>query len=166
MSYRLPDGSPVSYIGDGRDGRSLGERGQILTTAGRTAHVKWADGAITPHDVADIAPTNARGVQRAAVAVRDDFADSLEVGPIVATGLRATFDIEGEAGVINVLASAGHLVGFQAIAEDVQAYVEQRIRQDGNFREAARQLDEDEIDSVARVASLVLLRDAFGTVDE
>jgi hypothetical protein len=164
VPFRLPDGSSVSYIGDGHDGRALGERGQLLTTSGRTTHVKWADGTISPHDCDDIAPVNARLLREAVT--RDEFADSLEVGPIVATGLRATYETEGEAGVLNALASSGHLGGFQAIAEEIQGFAEQRIRQDGTFREAAAQLDEDEVDGLIRVAALVLLRDAFGTVDE
>lgn len=165
MSYQLPDGATVSYVGDGHDGRVLGERGQLLTTSGRVAHVKWADGAITPHDVEDVAPTSsARGAAR--LAVRDELEDSLDVGPVAHVGVRLAYEVEGEVGVLNVLASAGQLGAFQAIAEEVQTFTEQRIRQSGALREATSQLDEDEADGVARLAALVLLRDAFGQVDE
>lgn len=164
MPYQLPDGIRVSYVGDGRDGRTLGDRGELLTTAGHTAHVKWDTGGITPHDVEDIAPVSAR--IQAVAAERDDFADSLEVGPIQATGLRAAYEVEGDAGVLNALASGGHLADFQIIAEEVAAFTEQRIRQSGSLRMIGDQLDAEEVDGVVRVAALALLRDAFGAVDE
>jgi hypothetical protein len=165
VTYQIPDGAPVSYVGDGHDGRAIGERGQLLTTSGRVAHVKWADGAITPHDVEDVAPARAsHGAARALV--RDELEDSLDVGPVMHTGIRATYEVDGEAGVLNALASAGQLGGLQGIAEEVVTFTEQRIRQTGALHAVAGQLDEDEIDSVTRLAALVLLRDAFEQVDE
>lgn len=165
MPYQIPDGAQVSYVGDGHDGRALGERGQLLTTAGRIAHVKWGDGAITPHDVEDIAPTRAaHGAARAVV--RDELDDSLDVGPVAHVGIRATYEVDGEVGVLNALAGSGQLGAFQMIAEEVASFTEQRIRQSGALHAVAGQLDEDEVDSMTRLAALVLLRDAFGALDE
>lgn len=166
MSYHLPDGSPVSYVGSGHDGRTLGERGQLLTTSGRIGHVKWAaDDAITAHDVEDLAPTSARRAARTAV-VHDDLADSLDVGPLVATGVRQTLDTEGPAGVLNALSATGSLSDFSEIAEEAVAFVEQRVRASASFQQVARQIDDDEFDEVTSLAARVLLRDAFGAVDE
>ncbi len=160
MTYHLSDGAAISYIGDGHDGRRFGERGQLLTTSGRVAHVKWSDHSITPHDVEDLAPVSLRGAARAPV-VRDDLDDSLDVGPLVATGMRAVLDTEGSTGVLNAMASAGSLGEFPAIAEELVGLAEQRIRTSASFREVAAQLDDDEFDELSRLAAHVLLRDAF-----
>lgn len=162
MPIDLPEGSRVTYVGDGHDGRSLSDRGQLLAKSVRTGHVKWDDGAITLHYLADLALTRA---PRTAV-VRDEFADSLEVGTLQLTGMRRVLDEEGELGVLNVLASAGHLTGFSGIAEETFAFVQQQIRRDASMHEVIAQLDDDEADGVVRLAAQVLLRDAFAQADE
>lgn len=163
----MRDGQKVSYVGDGHDGRALGEHGQLLTTLGRTAHVKWAvDETITSVDRDDIVPANLRAAAARPAAPRDGLEDSLDVGPIASTGVRAALESEGPAGVINALASGGHLGDFPEIAEELVVLAEHRIRRSASFREVAVQLDEDEFDELTRLAALVLLRDAFsGEVD-
>lgn len=156
----LPEGSSVTYVGDGHDGRTLSDRGQLLAKAGQLGHVKWDDGAITPHYLDDLAP--APGTRHRAIAERDEFADSLEVGTLALTGMRRVLDEEGEAGVLTVLADAGHLASFPGIAEEVFGYAQQCIRRDASMSSVIAQLDDDEADGVIRMAAHALLRDCFG----
>jgi hypothetical protein len=154
----LREGMRVSYVGDGRDGRSLGDRGQLLVRQGSKGQVRWADGSITPHFLDDLESTS---MARLAAAASDGLEDSLDVGPIQATGVRATYDTDGSAGVLNQLAATGGLTSFAEIAEDARAFVAARIRQDPLLREATAALDDDEREDLIHVASHVLLRDAF-----
>jgi len=155
----LPEGSRVTYVGDGHDGRSLADRGMLLAKVGQLGHVKWSDGEITPHYLDDLAPAAKWGGHRRRVtAERDEFADSLEFGSLQLTGMRRVL---GEAGVLTMLANAGHLSSFAGIAEDALGYVQQQIRRDASMREVIAQLDDDEADGVVRMAARGLLRDAF-----
>lgn len=161
MSYDLSDGARVSYVGDETDGRALGDRGHLLVRQGSLGHVKWDDGTITPHRMDFLA--KAHGGPSVPHQRRDELDDSLDVGPIHATGVRGTYDTEGSPGVLNALSSSGALVAFPSIAEDALAFVAQRIRQETVFRQAATELDDDETEDLVRLASAVLLRDAFGS---
>jgi hypothetical protein len=162
VSQNLREGSRVSYVGDGSDGRSLGERGQILAINGRSGHVKWADSSITLVDLEfDVAPlASTTGAVRAPA--RDELDDSLDVGPIHAVGMAGVYEREGGAGVLNALAGTGQLSSFASIAEEARFFVEQRVRQDPDFCRVTAQLDPDEADELISLASHVLLRDAFG----
>lgn len=157
MDSFLPEGSRVSYIGDGSDGLALGARGELLSRTAGAGHVKWDDGKITLTELESLA-----SVSRRVSAPRDDLADSLDVGPIQAVGLRSVYDTEGGPGALSVMASNGALGGFPAIAEETMTFVAQRIRQDGCFREALAGLDDEESDELVSLAVSVLLRDAFG----
>lgn len=159
----LHEGSRVSYIGDGRDGRVLGEHGTLLVRSGSKGTVRWEDSSISDAYLDDLAP-----VTRGRVAVRDDslgLDDSLEVGSIQAIGVRGLFDREGSVGVLNAMATHGSLSGFSEIAQDALAYVAQRIRSEPAFREVVAQLDDDESEELFTTASQALLRDAFGEPD-
>lgn len=158
------EGMRVSYIGDGSDGRILGERGQILAITGRAAHVKWADSSITLVDLNDLGKL-ATPTRTAAVTPVDDLADSLEVGPVVAVGMRGVFEAEGSGGVLRALAATGQLSRFASIAEDVRTFTERQVREDPDVRRVTAQLDPEEGDELVSVATLALLRDAFGTAD-
>lgn len=165
-TYR--EGARVSYVGDGSDGRVLGERGQILSITGRCGHVKWADTSITLVALDDVLPVaSTTGAVRAAPApVRDDLDDSLDVGPVPHLGMRGVYETEGGVGVLNALASSGQLSSFGAIAEEARTFVEQQIRQDPSFCQVTAQLDPDEADELIALASHVLIRDAFGQVTD
>lgn len=162
------EGSHVSYVGDGRSGRALGERGQVLAITGRSGHVKWADRSITLEDLDDLALLRAGfGAARATAAFEpdDELADSLEVGPIQAAGMRGVYEAEGGAGVLSALASTGQLAGFASIAEEARLFAEARVRQDPDLARVAAQLDPEEADELVSLATAGLLRDAFGGVD-
>lgn len=166
MSNLPREGQSVSYVGDGRDGRTLGERGRLLYVSGRSGHVKWADETITLVDLDDVASVRSTaGAARAAVVAPDELADSLEVGLPAHTGLHGVFEAEGSSGVLNALASAGQLTSFAAIAEGARTYTEAQVRADPTFRGATAGLDQDEVDELVAMAALVLLRDSFGSVD-
>lgn len=169
MSQNLREGSHVSCVGDGRNGRALGERGQILAITGRSAHVKWADRSITLEDLDDLALLRSGfGAARATAAVvepDDDLADSLDVGPIQAAGMRGVYEAEGGFGVLSALASTGQLSGFASIAEETRLFAEARVRQDPDLARVAAQLDPEEADELVSLATASLLRDVFGTVD-
>jgi hypothetical protein len=156
----LREGSKVSYIGDGRDGRTLGERGTLLVISGAVGHVQWLDGTLTPHYTDDLAPLG-----RIARIEHDELADSLDVGPVVHVGVRAVYESEGSAGVLNQLSATGALTGFAEIAEEARTLVASRIRSDPGFRAVVAQLDDDEGEDLVALASHVLLRDAFSDTE-
>lgn len=162
MSF-LREGCRVSYVGDGSDGRTLGDRGQLLVRSGRKGHVKWDDGQVTPHYLDDLAASAAQ--HRQAAVITDGLEDSLEVGPISMTGVRGVYDTEGGVGVLNAMATTGALVAFSEIALEAQQFVAQRIRQDPAFRQVTAQLDDDEAEELFTLASQALLRDAFSDPD-
>lgn len=165
MGYNLREGSRVSYVGDGDDGRALGERGQILAITGRSGHVKWADSTITLVDLEDVAPLSSITGAARAVTATDDLADSLDVGPIQAIGMRGLFETVGCNGVLSELTATGQLTGFPTIAEEARLYAEGRVRQDPDLSRVIAQLDPEEGDELISVATLVLLRTAFGVPD-
>jgi hypothetical protein len=156
----LREGARISYVGDGRTGRTLGEHGRLLARDLRSGHVKWADSSITLEDLQDIAPL----VTHAVASTSDDLADSLEVGPIQTTGLRNVLETEGSAGAVNALANSGHLGDLQDVADDALNFVALRIRQEPLFRAATASLEADEIDELVTMAAQVLLRDSFREV--
>lgn len=164
MSQFLPrDGDAISYIGEGE---LFGAQGQLLLTAGRGGHVKWATGPrVGQVDLVDRDDLVSSGRARTAV-VRDELDDSLEVGSITTTGIRHVQDEEGTVGVLNFMASSGHLSGFAGIAEEALGVVAHLVRQDPGMREVVAQLDDDEGEALVQLAATALLRDAFGQIDE
>lgn len=161
------EGQAVSYIGD--DGVLLGTHGRLLVFASRThGHIQWSDGPrrgqVDMVDLDNVAPAPKR---YQAALHSDGLEDSLEVGPVSSvTAARQTFDIEGAAGVLTSMASAGRLSSFDSIADEVTLFVEGRIRQDSSVREVLGELDDTEQDELVSLASRVLLRDAFGVADD
>lgn len=153
----LREGQRVVYVGDGRDGRALGERGQLLVREGAKGQVRWADSSITTHWLDDLESVT----RLAALQSTDGLEDSLEVGPIQTISARTVFDAEGSAGVLNHLSATGALSGFSAIAEDARAFVAARIRQDPALMQATAALEEDEREELILTAAHALLRDAF-----
>lgn len=170
MSF-LHEGQRVSYIGDGSDGRLLGDRGQLLVRSGREGHVKWDDGKVTPHELEFLAPSAVQATRHQVIARRtamspDGLEDSLEVGPPIATvGVRGVYDTEGGVGVLNVMATTGALASFPEIAQEALGFVAHRIWSDPHVQAVTAQLDDDEAQEIVTLASQALLRDAFGEPD-
>lgn len=144
----LYEGQTVKWNGDGESAR-----GHIVAIAGRdTVHVKWATGpnagGITITDVYDLDPFVSNRVTE-----KED--------PLHLTAVRKAFDQDGEAGVLNFLASHKYLDHWQDIARDVLDYTEQRIRVDASMELVDEQLSTSERAIVIQAAALALLRDAF-----
>lgn len=161
------EGQAVSYVGDGQQGLSLGDHGRLLAFASSSAgHVQWLDGQrrgqVTMHEFGtEILPASKKFE-----ATKDGLEDSLEVGPVPHTSARHVYDTEGSLGVLSMLASTGCTANFEAIADDVHAYVQGRIRQEAAVREVLAQLDDDEASELISLASRILLHDAFGETEE
>lgn len=165
MSHLPREGQAVSFIGEGA---MFGSQGKLLATAGHhAAHVSWATGPLAGQvslaDTEDLASTRKAA---SAVIARDELDDSLDVGGMSVTAVRQVQDEEGAVGVLNFMASSGHLSGFAGIGEQALAFVTGLVRQDSGVREVTAQLDEDEAEGLIHLAASVLLRDAFGVVDE
>jgi hypothetical protein len=155
----LHEGSRVSYVGDGSDGRTLGEHGRLLTLSHSHANVQWDDGKVTPHYIDFLAPLS--WSQPRTAALSDGLEDSLDVGTLHTKGVLSAFDAEGSAGALNHLSTTGALSAFGEIAEEARIFVASRLRQDPAFREAIAQLDDEEREDIIGLASHVLLRDSF-----
>lgn len=161
--FYFSEGQQVSYVGDGHDGQSLGDRGKLLVITGSAGHVQWSsgplEGEVTLTALGALAPASGKTAR-----TFDALEDSLEVGttaPLQATAARDVYDEDGEVGVLNFMATSGHLGSFSDIAEETLSFVEERIRRDASIRQAIAGLEEEESEAVIRLASQVLLRDAF-----
>jgi len=143
----LYEGQTIQWIGGGYQAR-----GHIVALAGNGAHVRWTTGPnagqMTVDDIYDLEPY---------VAAKEPQEDPLHL-----TAVRNAFDAEGEAGVLNFLASNNYLDSWQKIAVDVLEFVQQRIRIDASMELVEEQLTPAEKARVVHTASLALLRDAFG----
>lgn len=158
----MHEGQRVIYVGGPTDYVDLqpGCQGRLLVHASAThAHFQGSTGNVYLVEHEDLAP------ERRTASV-DPLADSLEVGSISIFAVREIYDTEGESGVIQAMASSGHLASFSEIAEDALSMVASRIRQDPSFREVLAHLDEEEGESVLRMAAACLLRDAYGEIGD
>lgn len=166
MTDQLREGGVASYLGVGREGVSLGDKGEILAFAGSGAWVKWKTGSrqgdIVAVDRYDLAP--APRIGREAVQ-HDDLEDSLDVGPITTTSMRDVCDAEGTTSVLNMLASSGNLPGFAEIADEALSFVSHRVREEPAIRNVTAQLDGEDAEELIQLASFAILRDAFGSRD-
>lgn len=156
----LREGQKVAYTGSASDGLVLGDSGRLLMLSSGFAHVAWesgtSSGQIIPVALYDLAPS------RNSMTIEADLDDSLDVANFSFTAARDIYDTDGETGVVNAMAEAGHLAAFQEIAEDALTLVSGRIRRDPSFRDVLAQLDEEEGERVIRLASSCLILDAFG----
>lgn len=155
----IREGTKVVYTGNGGhpSDPATGDGGRVLLASGDVCHVMWSVGAqtglVTAHYDSDLVALSAEaGI---------DLDDSLEVGGLVAFSARHTFDLGGRVAVLNEMAALGHLTSFADIAEEALATVSARVRLDPLFRSAVAGLEEDEAESVVRLAATCLIRDAF-----
>jgi hypothetical protein len=152
-----PDGSPVSFIGLPGSGLAIGDRGQVLCTTGRGAHVKWASGqragAVTLEDVDDLVP-----------AASDALDDSLEVGVPSHLGLAHLCALRGPDAVLTAIAST-HAQELAKVAREVRNYAEERVAASPGIGQVIAQLDEEEGAELVRLATIAIIRDTFGLTD-
>lgn len=153
----MHDGQRVSYIGDEpMDGVLPGDEGRILAYSSTGAHVKWATGAISLVSTDDITPVGH------GMSVESALDDSLEVGGFAVHAAREVYDAEGPEGLLNQMAEGGHLAAFGQYAQEALDTISARIRHDPSFTAVTSRLDEAEADRLVTLASVVLIRDAFG----
>lgn len=151
------EGQEVTWTGPEVEGHLPGDRGQLLSFAGRNcAHIMWSTGVFAGDtEIVDIVD-----LQAGRVAVRGLVDDSLDV-PLTSFAVRETFDAEGEAGVLNAMAAMGHLGHLAGIANEALGMVETRIRHDPSFREVLAVLEDNEADALVNLTAVCLIRDAF-----
>lgn len=157
------EGSNVSYAGVDGDDLLTGDQGRVLSVADTVAHVLWATGSCV-NRVLPVYDTDLVSLG-SSEAAQDVLGDCLEVGGLVTFSSRQAYDTGGEVAVLDAMAEAGHLAMFADVAQDALALVASRIRSDASFRAVVADLDEDEAESVLRLASACLVRDAFGLED-
>ncbi len=154
------DGSRVEYSGLGEGSLVHGDQGAALVVSGTCAHVQWKTGAlagqVTPVHTDDLLPLGSRQG-----AVEDSLDDSLEVSGLGTFTARQIYDEGGSQGLLNAMADTGRLAAFQEIAEEALSLVASRIRTSPSFIALSAHLDEDEAEETIRLASAVLIRDAF-----
>lgn len=157
----LREGFTITYIGDGADGLSLGDKGQLLAYANdTTAHVQWHTGAragqitLTAMDDIDNA---AKKYQR-----HDDLADSLDVGPITLTGAREVYESAGAEATLVHLAAEGTLSTLASIAEGALEWTCAKIRSESAIMTALAALDPADQEEIIQMAAATALRDVFG----
>jgi hypothetical protein len=155
----LREGQRVVYVGY-VDDSLLGREGKVLACTDTSAHVKWTSGSISLHAVDELEPI-APGVT-----VESALDDSLEVGGIDILAAREVYDAYGPVGVLNDMAEAGRLSSFMEVAEEALALVANRIRHDPSFSQITAQLGDEDGEQLVRLASAVLIRDAFGNPEE
>lgn len=151
------EGQSVQFAAPDFDGVAQGDHGRLLVLDQHTAHVLWTTGSragqATMVDAADLTGTRV---------VASGLEDSLEMGGLTSFAVRETYETQGEAGVLNAMAQVGHLAAFADIAEEALVTVASRIRHDPSFREVLSHLDDEAGESLLRLATACLLRDAFG----
>lgn len=163
----LHDGVTVSYVGHSFDGVALGDRGRVLSSSGDHAHVMWSTGArVNQVDLVHEDDLVVAGRKAASHTIEASVDDSLVTAPLTTVAVRAIYDGQGEAGLLNALSEAGLLGGLAQIAEDALMHVASRVREDEEISAVLAQLDSDEAESLVSLASVVLLRDAFGSTDD
>lgn len=145
------EGDTVAYVGDALDGIAPASGTLLAFASSSAAHVKWTSG---PHlgqieivDLYDLMPT-------ASVA-------ALESPQITAHSVRRVMNAEGETGVLNFLSSARQLDTWPTIAADALDYVTGRLKADTSMELVWEQLRPDEVEKVAALAAVVLLRDSL-----
>lgn len=153
------EGQIVAWSSLAIDGHGVGDEGRLLSVAGSCAHVTWSTGLMSGVtevvSVHDISATASRD--------QDPLADSLDFGGLVSSAARDVYEAQGPEGVVGALSATGHLSSFEQIAEEALALVASRVRSDPSLREAVSTLDDEDAEAVVRLASAVLIRDAFGT---
>lgn len=169
----IVEGMRVAYAGEDPF-QDVGALGKVLSLSGVAAHVLWQSGpkmgAVELLDLNEL--VEHRGQREATQArlsatafAEEAFADTLDMVTPPALQVRATYDEEGEEGLLSALSEAGRLAVLAEYAEEAVTLVAARIRQDPEFSAVLAQLDPEEANAlVSRAASLVL-RDRISEED-
>lgn len=169
----IVEGMAVAYAGDDPF-QDVGSLGKVVALSGSAAHVMWQSGPrINTVELVDlndlVAHRGAKEAQQArmqAQAFTDTaFADTLDMPAIPMLQVRATYDEDGEEGLLSALSEAGRLAVLAEYAEEAVGLVATRIRNDPEFASVLAQLDPDEAASVVSRVASVVLRDRISEED-
>lgn len=158
----IVEGAKVAYAGEDPF-QDVGSIGKVVSLSGSCAHVLWEDGPkvgmIEMIDQYDLVPHRANtAAPRRVATVADGFEATLDMPGMPVLAVRATYDEDGEDGLVAALNEAGKIAVLAEYAEEALSHVATRIRQDPGVTEVLAQLEPDERDSlVDRLASLVLI---------
>jgi hypothetical protein len=161
----IVESSSVAYAGDDPF-QDVGSIGKVVALAGSGAHVMWQSGPkvnmVELVDMNDLVEHRggkqaAQAQMRAQAFTDTAFADSLDIVALPSLQVRATYDEEGEDGLLTALSEAGRLAVLAEYAEEALGLVAGRIRNDPEFSVVLAQLEPDEAATLlSRVSSLVL----------
>lgn len=163
----------VAYAGDDPF-QDVGSLGKVVALSGSGAHVMWQSGPrINAVDLVDLndlvehrGAKEAAQARMAAQAFADTaFADTLDMPAIPTLQVRATYDEEGEEGLLTALSETGRLAVLAEYAEEAVSLVATRIRNDPEFSGVLAQLDPDEAATVVSRVASVVLRDRISEED-
>lgn len=153
----IREGAKVSYVGYPDQGLTVGDQGQVIASASdRSSHVRWTTGESSGQVTLAL---NDDLVQ--IVAQREDDIDFAS-GSLVSLAVRDIYDEQGEVGLVNALAEAGHLTALSQIAAEASEWVQARVASDPSVADALVHLDATEQGEVLSYLTAALLRDAFG----
>ena len=149
------DGQKVSYIGEEFEGSPrVGDLGTVVAVGNTASHIKWKTGSLKDQF---------REVDHLAIVpVAHQAETDMFSGGLLSFSALQVHAARGANGVIDALAEAGHLSSFEAIAEEAQALVATRIRNDPSVREAIAEIGDEAGADLVATAAVRLLADAFG----
>ena len=156
------EGQRIAYAGEDDPFNEVGSLGRVIAVSGTAAHVQWTSGPKTGQ--IDLVEQNDLVPDRPTVTAQaSSFDMALDmVSPTDTIQVRATYDEQGEEGLVNALSETGHLAMFSEYVEDAISTLSSRLRQDPSLMTVLSELDSDEADGlVGRVAAL-LLTDRLG----
>ncbi len=153
------EGQRVSYLGDPGNGLDIGDEGLVVAAGNTASHVKWLSGART--GTFDEVPHH----RLTATASGVPDIDALH-GRLVNLPIKSIASSHGPMGLLRALNEAGHLGNFDSVAEEALRYVSSLVRQDPSISEVLGQLEFDDAEEFVALASITLLKDAFGRDEE
>lgn len=163
----IVEGSKIAYAGDDPF-QDVGSLGRVVSAAGSGAHVMWETGPragmieLVPTD--DLVPHRASRTGHTLAptgSLRESFDAALDMPATPGLQVRATYDEDGEDGLLSALEEAGRIAVLAEYADEALAHVAGRIRRDPTFREVLSALEPDESDLLVRRVASIVLTDAI-----
>ena len=153
----IVEGQRVVYAGDMDPFQDVGSVGKVIAVSGQAAHVQWLDGPKT--GAIDLIEQHELLPQRTEAAAQDAFSSTLAMAVTSALTVRATYDEQGEDGLLTALDESGHLALLSDRAEEAVLNLCGAIHSDPAMTAALASLEIDERDSVVAKIAATLLSD-------
>lgn len=153
----IVEGSKVAYAGDDPF-TEIGSVGKVIALSGTAAHVQWQTGskvgAIDLVEQHELLPSTSTTLHPTSLAA--SFDNALDM-PGEGISVRATYDAQGEDGLINALSESGHLAMLSEYVEETVNHLATSIRNDPVFGDVLAALEPDEASALlGRVATVIL----------